>query len=293
MSLCIAPFSIEDPTSVKVILEDPIAHYQQYLRTELTNNVVFGAPVIKLEPHGCAFAIPAKLSVTLDKQKGEHENIVVLHGTIGERGKIHWDDVTEASVYNEPNHSIEVEISRFSHVEILFVRPLMQVEHVVLKLNLWPIEYAVEVFVKDDVQHPGLTDLALVFTSKDDYLMEAYRKHDDCVIKKLQNKGFKELITTEIFTSVGEKIVYNTESLNVTINLGKDFKWAPAQDAERRITVDSSVWRNTGYVVRYKLESNEDVRVTSGTVTVKGELGRSVMVSFEEEGKVCVCYFKW
>ena len=152
MSLFIAPFSIEDPTSVKVILEDPIAHYQQYLRTEFTNNVVFGAPVIK---------------------------------------------------------------------------------------------------------------------------------------------GFKELITTEIFTSVGEKIVYNTESLNVTIDLGKDFKWAPAQDAERKITVDSSVWRNTGYVVRYKLESNEDVRVTSGTVTVKGELGRSVMVSFEEEGKVCVCYFTW
>ena len=262
MSVHVPPDSFQEETEIRVTLENPTMHYQLFLQAGLINSVIFAAPVIKLEPHGLAFTTPATVRVKLDKIKHPKDNIVVLHA-MDRGGKRHWEDVTEQSVFEEEGNTVSIRLAHFSYTEVLFVRPWVQVKHILSKLALVSFDYRLTVFAKRDILHPPYSNLALVFMSRDVYHLKVYREDKTSAITLLKNEGFEELGVTDSSPSndlYNEGVVSHNEGIRIKLyKLGSDMKFAPGTNPVESVTVDSTIWRSAGYILKFKLEYTENV----------------------------------
>ena len=75
--------------------------------------------------------------------------------------------------------------------------------------------------------------------------------------------------------------IYHNETLQLEIRIGEDYELEESTE----LNVQSSVWWNTGQVVRLPLKPNQDVRSLCGTVTVQGKNGHISTWHFSEEGE--------
>lgn len=86
-----------------------------------------------------------------------------------------------------------------------------------------------------------------------------------------------------------EKRIYNHENLQVSIQLGKDYKLSDSQHRSFSFSVDSFVWWNGGKVIKLPLEWRNEVRYLCGTISVNGENGHEIKKHFSEGGKFVSC----
>ena len=286
VSVCVPPDSVQEQTEIKVTLEDSAVHYQPFFQANLQNKMIFAAPVIKLEPHGLAFPIPATVRVELDKHKHPDDKVVVLH-VVEKEGKRYWEDVTDKSIFKDGKNEVVIELMNFSFIEILFVEACVQIKHILTKLNILPIEYKLSVFGKHNPRRHPYSDLKLVFMSSDIYNFASYREDKNCSITQLRKEGFEEYPCNIITFSSDKEAVYNGEQIEIILSLGRDMKLAgKAENAERRqLKVDSSIWRSTGYTAHFRLERVEEIKLISGKIEVKGAQGHHLEAGFHEKGK--------
>ena len=89
--------AVENPVSVSISLED-LSRYSRYcgliVQNSLENDVIFGAPVIRLQPDGLLFKKPVTLTVKFEIGDFTCNYIVILNGREERSGIITWEDVT-------------------------------------------------------------------------------------------------------------------------------------------------------------------------------------------------------
>ena len=128
--------------------------------------------------------------------------------------------------------------------------------------------------------------LALLFVSQDLCHEQFYRENETSALVQLKKEGFME-VHLRSADGLDEKRIYNLENLQVSIQLGEDYKLADCQDRIISFSVDSSVWWSGGKVIKLPLEWKNEVRCLCGTISVQGENGHASKRHFSEGGK-CV-----
>ena len=285
VKLVCPPGAVEDPVSVKITLEDPSKYYGLIVQRDLENDVMFGTPIINLEPNGHVFKKPVTVTTKLKIHDFKCDDVVILHGTEAGDGTITWYDITQNATINETNTEVVIEIGHFSLITALVKLQkltLILTKDIVYRFNLLPFSYIMSVLVNKNSVHE---ELALLFVSQDVYNEQFYREHESSALVQLKAEGFRELHVRS-FDSQGEQRVYNSESLQVSVCLGKDYKLADSKQGDIAVTVNSGVWWNTGEVFRLPLEWSKDVRILCGTITVQGSFGHRSERHFCEIGKL-------
>ena len=287
VKLVCPPRAVNDPVSVKITLEDPYKHYGLIVQRDLENDVMFGTPIINLQPNGHVFKTPVTVTTKLKINDFKRDDVLILHGTEARDGTITWYDITQNSTINETNAEVVIEIGHFSIISALVKlqkSTLILTKDIVYRFNLLPFSYIMSVLVKkNSVQE----ELALLFVSQDVYNEQFYKEHESSALVQLKAEGFRELHVRSIDRQ-GEQRVYNSESLQVSVCLGEDYKLSDSKQEDIAFTVHSSVWWNTGEVFRCPLEWTKDVRILCGKITVQGSFGHCSERHFCELGKLRV-----
>ena len=272
--------------SVYVTLEEPSKYYGHFALKDLENEVMFGAPIISLEPTGRFFKKPlaliSKLNVNVNR-----DDVLILHGSKTGGEKITWQDVTGKSKMDEENSEVVVEIEHFSVIAILYrLSRSTLLCTIVTRLNVVAFNYTLSVLLKKNNPSSVKDELALLFVSKEVYHEQFYREDEaSSALMKLKKEGFKEL---HVRFSQEEKSIYNKETLQIDIHLqGEDYKLsANRQQESTSVIVHSYDWWHEGKVLRIPLEQIKDVRSLCGKVTVRGEYGHTSEKHFNEGGKL-------
>ena len=272
--------------SVYVTLEEPSKYYGHLALKDLENEVMFGAPIISLEPTGRFFKKPlaliSKLNVNVNR-----DDVLILHGSKTGGEKITWQDVTGKSKMDKENAEVVVEIEHFSVIAILYrLSRSTLLCTIVTRLNVVAFDYTLSVLLKKNSPSSVKDELALLFVSKEVYHEQFYREDEaSSALMKLKKEGFKEL---HVRSSHEEKSIYNKETLQVDIYLqGEDYKLsADRQQESTSVIVHSYDWWHEGKVLRIPLEWIKDVRSLWGKVTVRGEYGHTNEIHFNERGKL-------
>ena len=282
VKLVCSPVAVDDPLSVKITLEDPSMHYGLIVQRDFENDVMFGTPIINLQPNGHVFKKSVTLTTKLKIIDFKRDDVLILHGTEARDGKITWYDITQNSTINETNAEVVIQIGHFSLITTLVKLTLILTKDIVCRFNLLPFSYIMSVLVNKNSVHE---ELALLFVSQDVYNEQFYKEHESSVLVQLKAEGFRELHVRSIDRQ-GEQRVYNSESLQVSVCLGEDYTLADSKQGDIAFTVFSGVWWNTGEVFRRPLEWTKDVRILCGTITVQGSFGHSSERHFCEVGKL-------
>ena len=288
VKLVCPPGAVEDPVSVKITLEDPSKHYGLIVQRDLENDVMFSTPIINLQPNGHVFKKSVTLTTKLKLNDFKRDDVLILHGTEAGDGTVTWYDITQNSAtINETNAEVVIEIGHFSIISALVKlqkSTLILTKDIVYRFNLLPFSYIMSVLVKkNSVQE----ELALLFVSQDVYNEQFYKEHESSALVQLKSEGFRELHVRSIDRQ-GEQRVYNSESLQVSVCLGEDYKLSDSKQGDFAFTVHSGVWWSTGEVFRRPLEWTKDVRILCGKITVQGSFGHSSERHFCELGKLCI-----
>ena len=285
VKLVCPPGAVDDPVHVKITLEDPSKYYGLIVQRDLENDVMFSTPIINLQPNGHVFKKPVTVTIKLEINDFKRDNVVILHGREAGDGTITWYDTTQNATINETNAEVVIEIGHFSLITVLVKLQkltLIRTKDIVYRFNLLPFSYIMSVLVNKNSVHE---ELALLFMSQDVYNEQFYREHESSGFVQLKAEGFKELHVHSIDRQ-GEQRVYNSESLQVSVCLGEDYKLTDSEQGDIAFTVNSAVWWNTGEVFRRPLEWSKDARILSGTITVQGSFGHSSERHFCEIGKL-------
>ena len=286
VKLICPPGAVYNSLSVCVTLEDPSKYYGLLVLKDLENDVMFGAPIISLEPSGHLFFKPLTL---VGKFSGTFnwDDVLILHGSKTEGGKINWQDISHNSKIDEANTELVIEIEHFSIIAILrrlSRSSLLRTKDIVSRLNLQAFNYNLSVLLNKS--NPSLVrdELALLFDSQGVYNEKFYREDEaSSALMQLKKQGFEKL---HVRCSPEEKGIYNNETLQVNVRLGEDYKLADSQQATVSFTVHSSEWWHEGKVVRIPLERNKNVTSLCGKVSVRGEYGHKSERNFNERGKI-------
>ena len=286
VKLICPPGAVDNSLSVYVTLEEPSKYYGHLVRKDLENEVMFGAPIISLEPTGRFFKKPLTLISKLN-MKVNRDDVLILHGSKTGGEKITWQDVTGKSKMDEKNAVVVVKIEHFSVIAILYrLSRSTLLCTIVTRLNVVAFNYTLSVLLKKNNPSSVKDELALLFVSKDVYHEQFYREDEaSSALMKLKKEGFKEL-HVELRSSREEKSIYNKETLQVDIRLGDDYKLAERQQESASVIVHSYDWWHEGKVLRIPLEWIKDVRSLCGKVTVRGEYGHTSEKHFSEQGKL-------
>ena len=285
VKLVCPPGAVDDPVSVKITLEDPAKYYGLIVQRDLENDVMFGTPIINLQPNGHVFKKPVTVATKLEINDFKCDDVAILHGTEARDGTITWYDVTQNATINETNAEVVIEIGHFSLITALLKLQkltLILTKDIVYRFNLLPFSNIMSVLVNKNPVHE---ELAVLFVSQDVYNEQFYREHESSALVQLKAEGFRELHVRSIDRQ-GEQCVYNSESLQVSVCLGEDYKLADSKQEDIAFTVNSGVWWNTGEVLKYPLEWSKDARILCGTITVQGSFGHSSERHFCEIGKL-------
>ena len=284
VKLICPPGAVDNSLSVNVTLEEPSKYYGHLVLKDLENEVMFGAPIISLEPTGRFFKKPLTLISKLN-MKVNRDDVLILHGSKTGGEKITWQDVTGKSKMDEKNAVVVVEIEHFSVIAILYrLSRSTLLCTIVTRLNVVAFNYTLSVLLKKNNPSSVKDELALLFVSKEVYHEQFYREDEaSSALMKLKKEGFKEL---HVRSSQEEKSIYNKETLQVDIRLGEDYKLAERQQESASVIVHSYDWWHGGKVLRIPLEWIKDVRSLCGKVTVRGEYGHTSEKQFSERGKL-------
>ena len=285
VKLVCPPGAVDDPVSVKITLEDPSKYYGLIVQRDLENDVMFGTPIINLQPNGHVFKKPVTVTTKFKINDFKRDDVLILHGTEARDGTITWYDITQNATINEKNVEVVIEIGHFSLITVLVKLKkltLILTKDIVYRFNLLPFSYIMSVLVNKNSVHE---ELALLFVSQDVYNEQFYREHESSALVQLKAEGFRELHVRFIDRQV-EQRVYNSESLQVSVCLGEDYKLADSKQEDIAFTVNSGVWWNTGEVFRRPLEWSKDVRILCGAITVQGSFGHRSERHFCEIGKL-------
>ncbi|KAJ7315651.1 hypothetical protein OS493_038442, partial [Desmophyllum pertusum] len=116
VQLVCPPKAVDNPVSIKITLEDPVKYYDLIVQRGLENDVMFGGPIINLQPNGHLFKKPVTLTTKIKIEEGnlKCEDVLVLHGTEAKDGKIFWRDITQNAIINVIKKEVSVEVERFS-----------------------------------------------------------------------------------------------------------------------------------------------------------------------------------
>lgn len=288
IKLVFPPGAVENPVSVSISLEDPSRYYGLIVQNSLENDVIFGAPVIRLQPDGLLFKKPVTLTVKFEIGDFTCNDIVILNGREERSGMITWEDFTPNSVattLDKPNAKVQIEMEHFSLTAILLTVVRFTQLHLLTRFNLMSFHYTLSVWLND--KSPKSDELALLFVSQDVYHEQFYEEQETSAMKELRNKGFRKLHVRHI-NGHQETGIYNNESLHISVCLGEDYNLAGRQhEITSDFKVDSYIWWNTGYAVTLSLErSMRDVRIACGTITVKGAFGHISERKFCEVGRL-------
>ena len=294
IKLVFPPEAVENPVSVSTSLEDPSRYYGIIVQNSLENDVIFGAPVIRLQPDGLLFKKPVTLTVKFEIGEFTCNDIVILNGREERSGMITWEDVTPNSVditldtsktLDKSNAVVQIEVEHFSLIAILLTVVRFTRLHLLTRFNLMSFHYTLSVWLND--KSPKSDELALLFVSQDVYREQFYEEQETSAMKELRNKGFRKLHVRHI-NGPQETGIYNNESLHISVCFGEDYNLAGRQhEITSDFKVDSSIWWNTGYAVTLSLEgSMKNVRIACGTITVEGAFGHISKRKFCEVGRL-------
>ena len=285
VKLICPPGAVDNSLSVCLTLEDPSKYYGQFVLKDLENDVVFGAPIISLEPSGHFFMKPLTLTSKLNVNFN-WDDVLIFHGSKSGSKKITWRDVTHNSKIDEANAEVVIEIEHFSIIAILYRlsrSTLLRTKDIVSRLNVLSFNYTLSVLLNKSNPSSVHDELALLFVSQDVYHEQFYREDEkSSALMQLKKEGFVEL---HVHTCLEEKSIYNNEILQVNVSLGGDYTLADGQQESTCFTVHSYDWWHEGKVLRIPLEWNKDVRSLCGTVSVRGEYGHTSERHFSERGR--------
>ena len=285
VQLVFPPKAVGSSLTVYVTLEDPSKYYGQFVLRDLENDVMFGTPIISLEPSGHLFKKPLTLISTFN-MNFDWNDVVILHGSKSGGEKITWQDVTQNSKINKTNTEVIIEIEHFSIIAILcrLSRTTLRCTRDILsRLNLVAFNYTLSVLLKKS--NTSVHDeLALLFVSQDVY-HEQFFKEDETssALVQLKEDGFVEL---HVHCSQEEKNIYNSETLQVDVHLEGGYKLADSTHESTSFTVHCYDWWREGKVIRIPLEWDKDVRSLCGKVSVRGEYGHTSERHFNEQGRI-------
>ena len=284
VKLICPPGAVDDPVAIKLILEETYKYCSLLVNHGLQNDLKFGAPIINCQPNGQMFKKHVKFVIAVDSERENSiEAFIVLHGTPSEGGKIHWEDVTRNSKFDLENKELSVNIDHFSLIAVLVRLAWFQTKEIATRLNLISFKYMLSVLSKRSRPNLPYYELAFVFMSQDIFREQFYREHDNCALMKLKSDGFEELCCNVRMES---GFIYNNENLQISVQLGEDYK--PASDQQERITfvVDSSVWWSTGHVVKLSLQaSGTDAKLLCGRIVIEGQHGHVEEDHFCQQGE--------
>lgn len=277
----------DSPVTIKISVEEPSKHYGLIVQNGLQNDVVFGAPIIHLQPDGQQFRKPVIVTAKLDGDKENCTNeFIILHGTKAENGEVIWQDVSHNSKINVEKSELKVAIDRFSLIVVLRLlkTTLILTKDIVSRFNLLSFNYTLTVFFKENPPHSRHGELALVFMSQDIHQEDYYREHDNSALIQLKRDGFQELCSND---RRGSNNICNNEKLEVFVHLGDDYQLADTQqEGFLSVSVDSPVWWSTGHVVKLPLQGSGEVRILCGRVSVRGQHGHASECHFCEQGEL-------
>ena len=284
VKLICPPGVVDDPVTIKLVLEEPYKYCGLILNHGLENDLIFGAPIMNCQPNGQTFKKHVKFVITLDNEKeNSTDAFLLLHGTPDGGGKIYWTDITHHSKFDLKNKELLVNIDHFSLIAVLVSLAWVQTKQIATRLNLISFKYVLSVFFKTNHRNLACDELALVFMSQDIYKEQFYREHNDCELMKLKSDGFEELCSN-IRKESG--FIYNYENLTVSVQLGEDYKLANNQQERITFAVDSSDWWSTGHVVKLPLQaSSTDAKILCGWIVVEGQHGHVKETHFCQQGE--------
>ena len=274
--------AVSHPVSVQVTKEDPSKYYGLILRRNLENDVRLCAPILKLQPGGCQFRKPVTLSATYVINDCRCEDFLILHGTKQRDGEITWQDLTQNASIEKTFASVRVtiEIKGFSIIAAFLRLSVIRTKDIVTRLNLLAFSYTMTALVSAQKN-----ELALLFVSQDVYNETFYRNHESSALVQLKAQGFTEVHVRSIGKQ-DEKRIYNSESLQVSICLGEDYKFLNSESYNFHFVVESYVWWNTGHVIKLSLGNTRDVRILCGKISIEGQYGHRSQKHFCETGKL-------
>ena len=277
--------AVKDPVAIKLTLEDPRKYYAFITEKELQNCIIFGAPVVRLQPNGQRFNTPVFVTIRLRNAESMHSDgsFLILHGTQAPNRKVSWKDITHNSKYDSENGEIEIEIAGFSLVAF-FWRLTYQIlpTPIVSRLNFISFNYTLSVLFKDNFPHSPFGVLALVFMSQDNFNQVAYRQTGTSALEQLKLEDYEHLCSAE-----GEEsnIIHNNESLEISTLLGEYHKLVDRKQQIINVVVDPFVWWNTGHVEKIPLQGVDKVRILCGQICVRGQCGQAREHHFCERGR--------
>ena len=285
VQLVFPPKAVDRSLTVYVTLEDPSKYYGQFVLRDLENDVMFGTPIISLEPSGHLFKKPLTFIGTFN-MNFDWNDVLILHGSKSGGEKITWHDVTHNSKVDEANTKVIIEIEHFSIIAILCRlsrTTLLCTRDILSRLNLLAFNYTLSVLLKKS--NTSMHDeLALLFVSQDVYNEQFYKEDEtSSALVQLKEDGFVEL---HVHCSQEEKSICNSETLQADVHLEGDYKLADGTQESTSFTVHSYDWWREGKVIRIPLEWDEDVRSLCGKVSVRGEYGHTSERHFKERGKI-------
>ncbi|PFX16465.1 Tetratricopeptide repeat protein 28 [Stylophora pistillata] len=277
VQLVCSPGAVDNPVSVKITLEDPVTYYGLVVQRGLENDIVFGAPIINLLPNGHFFKKPIALTsrIKIDQRGSDYRDVLVLHGTEAKDGTISWRDITQTATINVSKGEVITKLDRFSKVAYLLTLTWISAKEIVSRLNLMPFKYSVSAFFKKSP-----SELALAFMSEDIFHEPYFKEHHASAFAQMTNEGF-ELLSMRSTGGHSERSIYNSECLQVSVDLEEDYQVVGEQ--ANRVIVDCSVWWNTGEIIKFPLHAINDVGILCGRIKVQGQYGHSRESHFSEQ----------
>ena len=275
------------PVTIKITVEEPSKHYGLIVRKGLQNDVVFGAPIIHLQPNGQLFRKPVIVTAKLDPGKKNCTNkFIILHGTKAKNGEVLWQNVSHNSKIDLKKSELKVEIDRFSLIAVLRLlrSTLIRTKDIVSRFNLISFNYTLTILFKETHPHSRHGELALVFMSQDIHHEDYYREHANSALMQLKRDGFQVLRSTDGRES---NHIYNNENLKVFVHVGNDYHLADTQqEGSLSVSVNSPVWWSIGHVVKLPLQGSGEVRILCGRISVHGQYGHASEYQFCEQGEL-------
>ena len=278
VNLTCPPGAVVDPVTIRLALEEPYKHCGLLVQRGIENDAIFVKPIVNCQPNGQMFKKHVTLTISLDSGKEQsidptstYGALIVVHGTPANEGKIFWEDITNNSKFDSEKKELKVIITRFSLIAVLLKLTWVQTKEIVTRLNLMSFKYMLSVLFKSNHQHSPYDELAVMFMSQDIFQEQFYREHDDSALMQLKRDGFEELGSA---AGHDKNFIYNKETLEVSIQLGEDYKPANNQQECITFTVDSPLWWSIGQVIKLPLKgSTVDTKVLCGKITVRGQYG--------------------
>jgi len=280
VKLVCPPGAVDKPLHVTVTLEEPSRYYGLIVQRDLENDVMLGAPVVKLQPNGHVFKKPATLTTKFKRKNFRSDDVLILNGTEARDGQITWEDITRTStlsIRDDTTVRVSIEVEHFSLIVALFRMTLIRTKDILSCLNLLGFNYMMSLLLYKNCLSTLNDELALVFVSQDVYNEQFYKEHETSSLVQLKTEGFRELHVRFVDGQEAKRI-YNSERLQVSVHLGDDYSLGNSEHGRISLAVHSHVWWNMGEVIRIPMKRTKDIgdaRILCGMISVQGEYGHT------------------